>query len=85
MVAGTRPNLVTQDQEQLAWDEWPDYPGRNIGIDLVALMVDGSLCAVQAKCFERLMVHLIVVICFGPGSMMWKRESNCESCLLTKP
>lgn len=35
------------------WDEWPDYPGRDIGIDLVAQMTDGSLCAVQAKCFDE--------------------------------
>ena len=34
------------------WDEWPDYPGRDIGIDLVAQMTDGTLCAVQAKCFD---------------------------------
>ena len=35
------------------WDEWPDYPGRDIGIDLVAEMTDGTLCAVQAKCFDE--------------------------------
>jgi superfamily II DNA or RNA helicase len=35
------------------WDEWPDYSGRDIGIDLVAQMTDGSLCAVQAKCFDE--------------------------------
>ncbi len=35
------------------WDEWPEYPGRDIGIDLVAQMTDGSLCAVQAKCFDE--------------------------------
>jgi superfamily II DNA or RNA helicase len=35
------------------WDEWPDYPGRDIGIDLVAKMTDGTLCAVQAKCFDE--------------------------------
>jgi superfamily II DNA or RNA helicase len=35
------------------WDEWPEYPGRDIGIDLVAEMFDGSLCAIQAKCFDE--------------------------------
>ena len=35
------------------WDEWPDYPGRDIGIDLVAEMTDGTLSAVQAKCFDE--------------------------------
>jgi predicted helicase len=35
------------------WDEWPDYPGRDIGVDLVAEMSDGSLCAIQAKCFDE--------------------------------
>ncbi len=34
------------------WDEWPDRPGRDIGIDLVAEMTDGSLCAIQAKCHD---------------------------------
>ena len=35
------------------WDEWPDYPGRDIGIDLVDEMTDGTLYAVQAKCFDE--------------------------------
>jgi superfamily II DNA or RNA helicase len=35
------------------WDEWPEYPGRDIGIDLVAELFDGSLCAIQAKCFDE--------------------------------
>ncbi len=35
------------------WDEWPEYPGRDIGIDLVAEMTDGTLCAIQAKCFDE--------------------------------
>ena len=34
------------------WDEWPDRPGRDIGVDLVAELIDGSLCAIQAKCFN---------------------------------
>jgi superfamily II DNA or RNA helicase len=35
------------------WDEWPEYPGRDIGIDLVARSLDGSLMAVQAKCVDE--------------------------------
>jgi len=35
------------------WDEWPEYPGRDIGIDLVARLLDGSLMAVQAKCVDE--------------------------------
>ena len=34
------------------WDEWPDRPGPDVGIDLVAELKDGSLLAVQAKCFD---------------------------------
>jgi superfamily II DNA or RNA helicase len=34
------------------WDEWPDRPGPDIGIDLVAEMTDGTLCAIQAKCHD---------------------------------
>ena len=35
------------------WDEWPEYPGQDIGIDLVARLLDGSLMAVQAKCVDE--------------------------------
>ena len=35
------------------WDEWPEYPGRDIGIDLVAQLFDGSLMAIQAKCVDE--------------------------------
>lgn len=31
------------------WDEWPDCSWPDIGIDLVAVEKDGSLCAIQAK------------------------------------
>ena len=34
------------------WDEWPDRPCPDVGIDLVAELKDGSLVAVQAKCFD---------------------------------
>ncbi len=35
------------------WDEWPDRPGPDTGIDLVAQLSDGSLCAIQAKCIDE--------------------------------
>lgn len=35
------------------WDEWPDRPGPDTGIDLVARLSDGSLCAIQAKCIDE--------------------------------
>ena len=35
------------------WDEWPDRSGPDIGIDIVAEMFDGTLCAIQAKCFDE--------------------------------
>jgi len=35
------------------WDEWPERPGPDIGIDLVAQLSDGSLCAIQAKCVDE--------------------------------
>jgi predicted helicase len=33
------------------WMEWPDREGPDIGIDLVAEERDGSLCAIQCKCY----------------------------------
>jgi predicted helicase len=33
------------------WMEWPDREGPDIGIDLVAKEKDGSLCAIQCKCY----------------------------------
>ena len=33
------------------WMEWPDRETRDIGIDLVAEEEDGSLCAIQCKCY----------------------------------
>ena len=51
------------------WDEWPDYPGRDIGIDLVAEMTDGTLCAVQAKWFdENRDIPKSELDCFSQGS-----------------
>ncbi len=31
------------------WNEWPQRPGRDLGIDLVAEEPDGGLCAIQCK------------------------------------
>ena len=33
------------------WMEWPDRETRDIGIDLIAEERDGSLCAIQCKCY----------------------------------
>lgn len=33
------------------WMEWPDRDGGDTGIDLVAEQHDGSLCAIQCKCY----------------------------------
>jgi predicted helicase len=33
------------------WDDWPDRPSRDLGIDLVAEARDGSLWAIQAKAY----------------------------------
>ena len=50
----TQDPIRSLDVKQVwLWDEWPEYPGRDIGIDLVAEMFDGSLCAIQAKCFDE--------------------------------
>jgi len=34
------------------WSEWPGNDGQDTGIDLVAEQRDGSLCAIQCKCYE---------------------------------
>ncbi len=34
------------------WAEWPKYDGHDTGIDLVAQERDGSLCAIQCKCYR---------------------------------
>jgi superfamily II DNA or RNA helicase len=50
----TQDPIRSLDVKQVwLWDEWPEYPGRDIGIDLVAEMFDGTLCAIQAKCFDE--------------------------------
>ena len=33
------------------WSEWPKNDGHDTGIDLVAEELDGSLCAIQCKCY----------------------------------
>jgi predicted helicase len=37
------------------WDEWPERSGPDIGIDIDidTEMFDGTLCAIQAKCFDE--------------------------------
>lgn len=47
------PRQARQIEKVWLWDDWPDYPGRDIGIDLVARLLDGSLMAVQAKCVDE--------------------------------
>ncbi len=47
------PRQARQIEKVWLWDDWSDYPGRDIGIDLVARLLDGSLMAVQAKCVDE--------------------------------
>ena len=47
------PRQARRIEKVWLWDDWPDYPGRDIGIDLVARLLDGSLMAVQAKCVDE--------------------------------
>jgi len=34
------------------WNEWPDRPGPDVGIDLVAEESEGGLCAIQCKFYK---------------------------------
>jgi superfamily II DNA or RNA helicase len=50
----TQDPLTSLDIKQAwLWDEWPKRSGPDIGIDIVAEMFDGTLCAIQAKCFDE--------------------------------
>jgi len=50
----TQDPLLSRDIKKVwLWDEWPGRTGPDTGIDLVALMLDGSLTAIQAKCFDQ--------------------------------
>ena len=50
----TQDPLTSLDIKQAwLWDEWPERSGPDIGIDIVAEMFDGTLCAIQAKCFDE--------------------------------
>lgn len=40
-------------EEVWLWEDWPDRSGPDTGIDLVARLSDGSLCAIQAKCIDE--------------------------------
>jgi len=49
----TQDPLRSRDIKKVwLWNEWPGHTGPDIGIDLVAEMLDGSLTAIQAKCFD---------------------------------
>lgn len=49
----TQDPLLSRDIKKVwLWNEWPGRTGSDIGIDLVAEMFDGSLTAIQAKCFD---------------------------------
>jgi superfamily II DNA or RNA helicase len=47
------PKTALEVKQAWLWDEWPDRSGPDIGIDIVAEMCDGTLCAIQAKCFDE--------------------------------
>ena len=50
----TQDPIRSLDVKQVwLWDEWPERSGPDIGIDIVAEMFDGTLCAIQAKCFDE--------------------------------
>ena len=61
---GTRFEKITRDflktdklyrnrfSKVYMWREWPDNDGADTGIDLVAEEKDGSLCAIQCKCYN---------------------------------
>ena len=47
------PSWQTKLQDVWMWDEAPTNDGQDTGIDLVALDVDGSYWAIQAKCYSK--------------------------------
>jgi superfamily II DNA or RNA helicase len=46
------PLYKTKLKKVWLWDDWPERWGRDCGIDLVAVDVDGKTWAVQAKCYD---------------------------------
>jgi len=49
----TDPQYMCQVRRVWLWRDWPDRPGADLGIDLVAQTHDGDLWAVQAKAYDR--------------------------------
>jgi superfamily II DNA or RNA helicase len=47
------PVYASQFAHVWLWDEWPGRWGPDIGIDLVAQLEDGSLVAIQVKCYAN--------------------------------
>ncbi|KFI99791.1 DNA helicase restriction enzyme type III Res subunit [Bifidobacterium porcinum] len=47
------PSWQSKLQDVWMWDEAPTNDGQDTGIDLVALDVDGSYWAIQAKCYSK--------------------------------
>jgi predicted helicase len=45
------PEYATQVRWVWLWDDWPDRPSRDLGIDLVAEARNGDLWAIQAKAY----------------------------------
>ena len=45
------PEYETQLRKVWLWDDWPDRPSRDLGIDLVAEARSGALWAIQAKAY----------------------------------
>ena len=52
------------------WDEWPDRPGPDIGIDIVAETPDGKLWAIQCKAYSS-------------SSQINKSDIDSFSCIFT--
>ena len=56
-IARTTPEFAVREIHR--WKDWPDrseltgLDGRDIGVDLVAVLTDGSLVAVQCKCYDE--------------------------------
>jgi superfamily II DNA or RNA helicase len=57
------PEYETQLRKVWLWDDWPDRPSQDLGIDLVAEARGGDLWAIQAKAY-------------GPDSSVTKRDMD---------
>jgi predicted helicase len=47
------PEYEAQLRRVWLWDDWPDRPSRDLGIDLVAEARNGGLWAIQAKAYAH--------------------------------